>query len=69
MENNQDRIQIGHKYFSSRLFTGTGKYSSTELMQESLRASQCEMVTVAIRRVHTIESKKENLLNSIDWNQ
>jgi thiazole synthase len=37
--------------FRSRLFVGTGKYSSPEVMAESIAASETELVTVAIRRV------------------
>lgn len=38
---------------SSRLFLGTGKYSSGGVMAESLAASGTELVTVALRRVRT----------------
>jgi thiazole synthase len=39
--------------FTSRLFVGTGKYSSGEVMRASLAASGSQLVTVALRRVHT----------------
>ena len=35
----------------SRLFVGTGKYQSYEIMQQALEASGCQVVTVAVRRV------------------
>jgi thiazole synthase len=38
---------------SSRLFLGTGKYNSGVAMAKSLAASGTELVTVALRRVHT----------------
>jgi len=44
-------LRIGDHTFGSRLFTGTGKYASNELMAEALRASGSECVTVAVRRV------------------
>lgn len=44
-------LQIANKVFSSRLFTGTGKFSSLSLMKESLLASGTELVTVALKRV------------------
>lgn len=44
-------LTIAGKSFHSRLFTGTGKFSSAALMREALDASCCEMVTVALRRV------------------
>ncbi len=37
--------------FSSRLFLGTGKFSSSAVMAEAIAASDCQMVTVALRRV------------------
>ncbi|WP_036900894.1 MULTISPECIES: thiazole synthase [Prochlorococcus] len=60
-------LKIGHKSFSSRLFTGTGKYKSTAVMKESLEKSKCEVVTVAIRRVQSSESGHEGLMEAIDW--
>src|SRR5262245_34421146 len=44
-------LTIANKTFSSRLFTGTGKFSSTEAMEDALLASGSELVTVALKRV------------------
>ncbi len=44
-------LKIGDKNFNSRLFTGTGKFSSNELMERALVASGSELVTVALKRV------------------
>lgn len=44
-------LKIADKEFSSRLFTGTGKFSSSKIMEEALVASGSELVTVALRRV------------------
>jgi thiazole synthase len=44
-------MKIANKEFKSRLFTGTGKFSSNALMQESLLASGSELVTIALKRV------------------
>ncbi|PRX49883.1 thiazole synthase [Salegentibacter salegens] len=46
-----DQLQIADKTFSSRLFTGTGKFSSSEVMQQAVLASESELVTVALKRV------------------
>jgi len=43
-ENNM--LQIADKKFSSRLFTGTGKFSSSIVMKEAILASESELVTV-----------------------
>ena len=46
-----EKLIIAGKTFNSRLFTGTGKFSSSILMEESLLASGSELVTVALKRV------------------
>ncbi|MCT4707289.1 thiazole synthase [Enterobacteriaceae bacterium H16N7] len=44
-------LQIADKSFSSRLFTGTGKFSSAQVMIEAIRASGSQLVTMAMKRV------------------
>jgi len=51
MSCNNDILTIAGRDFTSRLFTGTGKFSSNEKMKEAIEASESEMVTVALRRV------------------
>jgi thiazole synthase len=46
-----DTLKIGDKTFTSRLFTGTGKFGNHQLMEDALLASGSELVTVALRRV------------------
>jgi len=46
-----DILLIAGTEFTSRLFVGTGKFSSGETMRESLAASGSQLVTVALRRV------------------
>ena len=43
-------LVIAGRSFDSRLFVGTGKFSSNESMRDALVASGTEMVTVALRR-------------------
>ncbi len=45
-----NQLQIAGKNFSSRLFVGTGKFSSLELMRDTLAACGTGLVTVALRR-------------------
>ncbi|MGM0496432.1 MAG: thiazole synthase [Bacteroidota bacterium] len=45
-------LTIGDKKFRSRLFTGTGKFSSNQVMSEAIKASGSELVTVALRRMN-----------------
>lgn len=61
------KLKIGKYEFTSRLFVGTGKYPSMEVMAEALEASGAEVVTVAVRRVKINES--ESLLDYIDTNK
>jgi thiazole synthase len=49
----------------SRLFLGTGKYSSGEIMRQSLEASGAELVTVALGRVRT-DGDADDILGHID---
>ena len=67
MIKHQDLLTIGQKNFKSRLFTGTGKFSSLELMKESLKLSESEMVTVAVRRVQSLETGHQGLMEAISW--
>ncbi|WP_298942878.1 thiazole synthase [uncultured Psychromonas sp.] len=49
--NKNDQLVIGDKAFSSRLFTGTGKFNDQKTMVAALKASQSELVTMALKRV------------------
>lgn len=62
-------LVIAGRTFNSRLMTGTGKYPSIEAMQQSVVASGCEIVTVAVRRVQTKAPGHEGLAEAIDWNK
>ncbi|WP_034948880.1 thiazole synthase [Erwinia oleae] len=44
-------LRIADKTFSSRLLTGTGKFSSAATMLDALRESGSQLVTMAMRRV------------------
>ncbi|AIQ00163.1 thiazole synthase [Ornithobacterium rhinotracheale] len=46
-----NKLTIADRTFNSRLFTGTGKFSSSQLMEEAILASESELVTVALKRV------------------
>jgi thiazole synthase len=59
-------LKVGKFTFRSRLFTGTGKYTSYELMQQCMDASGCEVTTVAVRRERLIDKDGKNLLDFLD---
>jgi thiazole synthase len=48
-------LVIAGRTFTSRLFVGTGKYPSPDILRKSLAASGTELVTVALRRVSLTE--------------
>ncbi|GAA6622468.1 glycine oxidase ThiO [Scytonema sp. NUACC26] len=62
-------LQIAGKTFNSRLMTGTGKYRSIEEMQQSVVASDCQIVTVAVRRVQTNAPGHEGLAEALNWSK
>ena len=59
-----DILNIADKGFSSRLFTGTGKFSSSNLMNAALLASESELVTVALKRVD-VQDKSDDILTHL----
>jgi thiazole synthase len=59
---------IAGKEFRSRLFTGTGKFSSSALMKDALLASGSELVTVALKRVD-LGDKEDDILKHLDHPQ
>jgi thiazole synthase len=59
-------LKIGPFSFASRLFTGTGKYSTPELMRDCLNASACEVTTVAVRRERLFDAAGKSLLDYLD---
>jgi len=61
----KDQLRIGDRSFQSRLIIGTGKYRSYEEMRTAHRASEAEMVTVAVRRV-PLDRSKESFLDYLD---
>lgn len=44
-------LTLANHSFSSRLLTGTGKFSDPDTMQDALRASQSAIVTLAMKRL------------------
>lgn len=59
----QPLILSGEK-FTSRLFLGTGKFASNDLMYNAILASESELVTVALKRVE-MNNEHDKLIASI----
>ena len=65
-----DKLIIGTKQFHSRLMLGTGKYRKVNDVINSIEKSECEIVTVAIRRLPTnLKNDNTIFLKSLNWNK
>ena len=62
-----DRLVIAGIELRSRLFLGTGKYTSDDVQKAALEASGCELVTVALRRLDLDNPQKKTILDVVDW--
>jgi len=63
-----DKLKIGNKFFTSRLMLGTGKYRASSDAMNSIIHSECELVTVAIRRLPpNLNYDTTTFFNSLNW--
>lgn len=60
------KLVISGKEFKSRLFLGTGKFSSPQSLAEAISSSGTELVTVALRRVDLASEQTDDILSGID---
>ena len=60
----KDDLVIGGRQLQSRLFTGTGKYSSDAMIPGIISASGSQVITVALRRID-MDSATDNILDHI----
>jgi thiazole synthase len=68
MKENLDKLKIGDKFFNSRLMLGTGKYKTANDAINSIKTSECEIVTVAIRRLPiNLKDDTTSFLNNLNW--
>ena len=63
-----NKLVIAGREFNSRLFLGTGKFNSNELMAKAIEVSQTEMVTVAMKRIE-LDDQQDDLLTHITRHQ
>lgn len=59
-----DRLIIGGKEITSRLFIGTGKFPANRIISDVVRMSGAQVVTAALRRID-FDSDEENMLEYI----
>lgn len=62
-----DTLRIADKVFTSRLFTGTGKFGDHQVMEQALLASGSELVTVALKRV-SADGEEDDILQHLNHN-
>ncbi len=62
----KDILTIGGREFTSRLFVGTGKFSSPEIMLKAIEASGSEMITVAMKRVNLLNEASDEMMTHIN---
>ena len=58
-------LKIADKIFSSRIFLGTGKFSSSESLRAAIKASGTELVTAALKRVDPENPQNDDILSAI----
>lgn len=56
-----EKLIIAGCEFSSRLFLGTGKFSSNQIMTEAIKSSGTQMVTVAMKRIELDDAQDDML--------
>jgi thiazole synthase len=61
----EDTLKIADRNFVSRFMIGTGKFPSDEIMNECLKNSGAEIITVAVRRVD-LNDPGTDILRSLD---
>ncbi|MDG3086715.1 thiazole synthase [Vibrio hannami] len=57
-------LTIANHTFSSRLFTGTGKFADSALMADSLAVSGSELATMALKRVD-LDTQQDDILSPL----
>jgi len=62
-----DELIIGGRKLSSRFLLGTGKFGSKQELQEVIRRSGAEIVTVALRRID-LDKNADNILSYLPEN-
>ena len=61
-----DQLNIADRKFNSRLFVGTGKFPSNEIMRDALKSSGTELVTVSLKRAN-LSKEPDQFVNILDF--
>ena len=65
MKEREDFLALGGESFRSRLFIGTGKFSSGDVLRSTVQSSGSEMVTVAMKRANP-KDENDSILSFLD---
>lgn len=57
-------LTIGDKQFQSRLFTGTGKFSNSQVMAQAIKESGSQLATMALKRVD-VHNQDDDILKPL----
>lgn len=57
-------LKIADKQFESRLFTGTGKFSNSDLMAKAIKSSCSQLATMALKRVD-VNDQQDDILQPL----
>ena len=58
---------IAGEVLKSRLFVGTGKYRSSAEMNGAFKSAECDLITVALRRIDFDDPASRSVLDDVDW--
>lgn len=68
MRNMNTQLKINNKIFNSKLLLGTGKYRTEKEALSSIENSNCEILTVAIRRIPSnFKNDNSSFLKKLNW--
>ena len=59
-------LEIAQQNFKSRLFLGTGKFSSGKILSQVITSSETQLVTVAMKRANLKDDSRDSILPFIE---
>jgi thiazole synthase len=62
-------LVIAGETINSRLFVGTGKYRNSTEMNQAFAAANCDLITVALRRIDFDDPASRSVLDDVDWHR
>jgi len=69
MRRTDQPLVIAGETINSRLFVGTGKYRNSTEMNQAFAAANCDLITVALRRIDFDDPASRSVLDDVDWHR